>query len=135
VIGTLREAERAHGREPQELACRFFVLPVAEEQGLVLARSMFSAYGSVAVYAEFFRWLGFGDAIGPMVDAYESGDRGRAAELAPEDLIRDIFVFGSPNEIHTRVKEFVSGGITTAVLTPIVEPDRLSGVLEALAPR
>jgi probable F420-dependent oxidoreductase len=135
VVGALREGERAHGREPQELACRFFVLPVAEEQGMMLARSMFAAYGSVPVYADFFRWLGFGDAIAPMVDAYESGDRSRAAELAPEDLIRDIFIFGSPDQIRARVQEFVSGGITTVVLTPIAEPDRLPAVLEALAGR
>jgi probable F420-dependent oxidoreductase len=135
VVNALREAERAHGREPHELACRFFVLPVAEEQGMALARSMFSAYGSVPVYAEFFRWLGFGEAIAPMIDAYRSGDRGRAAELAPEDLVRDIFIFGSPDEVRARVQQFVSGGITTVVLTPIAEPDRLPGVVEALAPR
>ena len=52
----------------------------------------------------------------------------------PEDLIRDIFMFGSPDEIRARVNQFVSGGITTVVLTPIAEPDRLPGVLEALAP-
>lgn len=134
VAATLREAERGHGREPQELACRFFVLPVAEEQGMVLARAMFSAYGSVPVYAEFFRWLGFGEAIAPMIDAYQAGDRGRAAELAPEELIRDIFIFGSADEVRARVEEFVSGGISTVVVTPITEPDRLPGVLEALAP-
>lgn len=133
VVQALRESERAHGREPQELACRFFVFPVAEDQGMVLARSMFAAYGSVPVYARFFRWLGFGEEIAPMVDAYQSGDRGRAAELAPENLIREIFIFGSPDEIRARVEEFVAGGITTVVLTPIAEPDRLPGVLEALA--
>ncbi len=53
------EALRGAG-EGFELACRFFVLPVAEEQGLGLARSMFAAYGSVPVYTEFFRWLGWG---------------------------------------------------------------------------
>ena len=134
VVDALRDGERAHGREPLEFACRFFILPVAEEQGMVLARSMFAAYGSVPVYAEFFRWLGFGEAIAPMVDAYRSGDRGRAAELAPEELIRDIFIFGSSDEIRARVEEFVAGGITTVVLTPITEPDRLPGALEALAP-
>lgn len=117
-----------------ELACRFFVLAVPEEQGMALARSMFSAYGSVPVYAEFFRWLGFGEAIDPMVEAYRAGDRGRAAELAPEEVIREIFVFGSADEIRARVQQFIDGGITTAVLTPITEPDRLSGLLEALAP-
>jgi alkanesulfonate monooxygenase SsuD/methylene tetrahydromethanopterin reductase-like flavin-dependent oxidoreductase (luciferase family) len=95
---------------------------------------MFAAYGSVPVYAEFFRWLGFGPLIDPMIDAYLAGDRARAIELAPEDLIRDIFVFGGPDEIRARVAEFVSGGITTVVLTPITEPDRLPQLLEALAP-
>lgn len=135
VVSALREGERAAGRTPGsiELACRFFILSVAEEQGMVLARSMFAAYGSVPVYTSFFRWLGWGDQIAPMVEAYESGDRGRAAELAPVQLIREIFIFGSPVQIRARVQEFVEGGITTAVLTPIAEPDQLPRLLEALA--
>ena len=136
VVDALREGERSAGREPgsTELACRFFILPGPAEQGLLLARGMFSAYGSVPVYAAFFRWLGFADAIDPMVQAYESGDRARAAELAPEDLMREIFIFGSPEEIRARVDEFCEGGLTTAVLTPIAAPDQLPDLLEALAP-
>jgi probable F420-dependent oxidoreductase len=136
VVSALREGEKACGRESGsvELACRFFVLPVAEEQGMVLARAMFAAYGSVPVYAEFFRWLGWAEQLDPMVEAYESGERGRAAELAPLDLIREIFIFGSPEQIRARVEQFVDGGITTVVLTPIVEPDQLPGALESLAP-
>jgi probable F420-dependent oxidoreductase len=136
-LSGLRSVVAALPRAPSdsfELACRFFVLPVAEEQGMPLARSMFAAYGSVPVYAEFFRWLGFGSVIDPMIAAYEAGDRARAAELAPEELIRDIFIFGGPDEIRARIAEFVSGGITTVVLTPIAEPDRLPQLLEALAP-
>jgi probable F420-dependent oxidoreductase len=117
-----------------ELACRFFVLPGPFEQGLPLARAMFAAYGSVPVYADFFRWLGFADAIAPMVEAVAAGDRERAAALAPVELIREIFIFGSPEQIRARVAEFVEGGITTVVLTPIASPDRVPELLEALAP-
>ena len=95
---------------------------------------MFSAYGSVPVYAAFFRWLGWAEQLDPMVQAYEAGDRKRAMELAPEELIREIFVFGSPEEIRARVEEFVAGGITTAVLSPIAPPDKVGELLEALAP-
>jgi alkanesulfonate monooxygenase SsuD/methylene tetrahydromethanopterin reductase-like flavin-dependent oxidoreductase (luciferase family) len=95
---------------------------------------MFSAYGSVPAYAAFFRWLGWAEQLDPMVQAYEAGDRKRAMELAPEELIREIFVFGSPDEIRARMEEFVAGGITTAVLSLIAPPDQIGELLEALAP-
>ncbi len=128
----LREAGRDD--EASELVCRFFIIPGDPEQGVQLARAMFSAYGSVPVYAEFFRWLGWAEQLDPMVAAYEAGDRERAMELAPEELIREIFIFGSPDEIRARVAEFVAGGITTAVLSPIAAPEQVPELLEALAP-
>ena len=74
-----------------------------------MARMMFSAYASVPVYTNFFRWLGWAEQIDPMVAAYQSGDRGRAAELAPVELMREIFLFGSPEQITERLKRFVAG--------------------------
>jgi alkanesulfonate monooxygenase SsuD/methylene tetrahydromethanopterin reductase-like flavin-dependent oxidoreductase (luciferase family) len=130
-----RAGEQASGRTPgsTELVCRFFIVPGNVEQGMALARGMFSAYGSVPVYAAFFRWLGWAPQLDPMVEAYEAGDRTRAAELAPEALIREIFVFGSAEEIRARLDEFVAGGVTTAVLTPIAAPERVADILAALA--
>jgi probable F420-dependent oxidoreductase len=132
-----RAGETAAGRTPgaTELVCRFFVIPGDPTQGAALARGMFSAYGSVPVYAEFFRWLGWGERLDPMVEAYEAGDRRRAMELAPEELIQEIFVFGSMAEIRERLAAFVAGGVSTAVITPICPPEMLGEVLEALAPR
>ena len=95
---------------------------------------MFTAYGSVPVYADFFRWLGWGERIDPMVEAYQAGDRARALELAPDELIEEIYLFGSLDHIRERLGEFVAGGITTAVLAPITSPEGLPEVLEALAP-
>ena len=114
--------------------CRFFIIPGDPDQGVQLARAMFSAYGSVPVYAEFFRWLGWAEQLDPMVEAYEAGDRQRAIELAPEELIREIFVFGSPDEIRGRLNEFVAGGVNTAVLSPLAPPEKVPELLEALAP-
>jgi probable F420-dependent oxidoreductase len=135
VEGALHTGEVAAGREEgsTELACRFFLIPMEEEQGMGLARVMFAAYGSVPVYADFFRWLGWGERIDPMVAAHEAGDRQRAAELAPEELIREIFVFGSPQRARERIEEFVQGGISTCVLTPIAAPGQVPGLIDALA--
>ena len=71
----MREGEA--GRDPTEIICRFFCVP---GEGLDVARFMFAAYGTVPVYEAFFRALGWGDAIDPMVAAWREGDR-KAARL------------------------------------------------------
>ena len=136
VIAEIRAGEREAGKEEgsSDVLCRFFCIPDAPEQGLPLARWMFSAYATVPVYEAFFRWLGFGEAIDPMVEAWRAGDRERAREAAPDDLIREIFVFGDGKQQKARLGEFVKAGITTPVLTPIAPPERLPEMIDELAP-
>ena len=117
-----------------ELLCRFFCLPGEREAVEPLARFMFSSYITVPVYTAFYRWLGYGEQIDPMVAAWEAGDRQAAAAAAPWELIEDMFVFGTPEQMQERLAAFVEGGITLPILTPIVTPDKLAGTIEALAP-
>jgi probable F420-dependent oxidoreductase len=117
-----------------ELLCRFFCLPGEREAVEPLARFMFSSYITVPVYAAFYRWLGYGEQIEPMVSAWESGDRQGAAAAAPWELIEEMFIFGTPAEMRERIDSFVAGGITLPILTPIVTPDKLGELIDALAP-
>ena len=136
VVGEVRAGEQAAGREPGsvDIVCRFFNVPAPPEEGLPFVRFMFAAYATVPVYAEYFRWLGFADQIDPMVEAWEGGDRKRAVELVPEDLARDVFVFGAPDEQRERLAAFAAKGITTLCLTPIAPPEAMAGWIEAMAP-
>jgi probable F420-dependent oxidoreductase len=120
--------------EDFDLLCRFFCIPGEREQVEPLARGMFSAYITVPVYEKFYRWLGYGEQIDPMVDAWKAGDRQAAAAAAPWELIEEMFIFGSPEQMKERLAAFVEGGITTPVLTPIVPPERLGEAIAALAP-
>jgi alkanesulfonate monooxygenase SsuD/methylene tetrahydromethanopterin reductase-like flavin-dependent oxidoreductase (luciferase family) len=117
-----------------ELLCRFFCLPGEREAVEPLARFMFSSYITVPVYAAFYRWLGYGEQIEPMISAWESGDRQGAAAAAPWELIEEMFIFGTPAEMKERIGSFVAGGITLPVLTPITTPDKLGELIDALAP-
>jgi probable F420-dependent oxidoreductase len=117
-----------------ELLCRFFCIPGEREQVEPLARFMFSSYITVPVYANFYRWLGYGERIEPMIAAWEAGDRQAAAAAAPWELIEEMFVFGSPEQMKERLGEFVAGGITLPIVTPIVTPDKLAEAIDALAP-
>ena len=117
-----------------ELLCRFFCLPGEREEVEPIARFMFASYATVPVYEAFFRWLGFGEAIDPMVAAWNSGDRQAATAAAPWELIEEVFLLGQPEAIRERLGEFVAAGVTLPVLLPVTTPDRAGDVIEALGP-
>jgi alkanesulfonate monooxygenase SsuD/methylene tetrahydromethanopterin reductase-like flavin-dependent oxidoreductase (luciferase family) len=50
-------------------------------------------------------------------------------------LIEEMFILGSPDEMRARLEQFVEGGITLPVLTPICPPEAQAELVEALAPR
>jgi probable F420-dependent oxidoreductase len=117
-----------------ELLCRFFCLPGEREEVEPLARFMFSSYATVPVYEAFFRWLGHGETIEEMVEAWNAKDRQAAAAAAPWELISETFVLGSPAQMRARLDAYVDGGISLPILTPITTPDRLGELIDALAP-
>jgi probable F420-dependent oxidoreductase len=134
LSGTKQVAE-AFGAPDKELVCRFFCFPAPEEEALGAARRMLVAYATVPVYAAFFRWLGWGERIDPMVSAWEAGDRARALELVPDELVREVFLFGDGDAQRERLREFADSGITTFVLAPVCEPAAVPAFIDAMAPR
>jgi probable F420-dependent oxidoreductase len=133
LSGTRQVAE-AFGAPDKELVCRFFCFPAPEEDALPAARRMLVAYATVPVYAAFFRWLGWAERIDPMVQAWTDGDRARALELVPDELVREVFLFGDAAAQRDRLAAFAEGGITTFVLTPVCEPAEVALFVDALAP-
>jgi probable F420-dependent oxidoreductase len=117
-----------------DVVCRFFCIPQPAEEGLAIARFLFAGYATVPVYEAFFRSLGWGAALDPMVEAWRGGDRKRAVALAPEELLREIFVFGRPEEMRERLGQYAAAGVTTLCLMPICDPAQLPGLIDALAP-
>ena len=86
-----------------ELLCRFFCLAGPREQAEPLARFMFASYITVPFY-EALRWLGHGEAIDEMVEAWGRKDREAAIAAAPWELIADTFIFGEPEEMVDRLE-------------------------------
>jgi alkanesulfonate monooxygenase SsuD/methylene tetrahydromethanopterin reductase-like flavin-dependent oxidoreductase (luciferase family) len=132
LSGVGHVVEQARGTS--EIACRFFCLAGPEDAALGMAKWMFTAYGTTPVYAEFFRALGWAEKLDPMLEAWNAGDRKRALELCPEDLVREIFVFGPPKAMKERLAEFEASGITSFSLLLIGEPAGHGDLIEALAP-
>jgi alkanesulfonate monooxygenase SsuD/methylene tetrahydromethanopterin reductase-like flavin-dependent oxidoreductase (luciferase family) len=119
-------------QDGHDVVCRFFCIPLPPEEGLGLARFLFAGYATVPVYEAFFRSLGWGDALDPMVAAWRDGDRKLAVARAPEELLREIFVFGRPAEMRERLERYAAGGITTLCLMPLCEPEQLPALIDGL---
>jgi len=134
LSGTRQVAE-AFGAPEKELVCRFFCFPAPADEALPAARRMLVAYATVPVYTAFFRWLGWGERIDPVLEAWEDGDRRRAVELVPDDLVREVFLFGDAAAQRERLQAFAEDGITTFVLTPVCEPSEVARFVDDLAPR
>ena len=141
VMDAIRAGERAGGKEEgsADVCCRFFCIQGDPEQALGLASFLFAGYVTVPVYEQYFRWLGYGDDIDPLVEAWRAKDRAKAVQLAPRELIEDIFILGDAAAQRARLDQYAEGGVTTPVLQLIplgAEPSAglYAELAESLAP-
>jgi probable F420-dependent oxidoreductase len=107
------------GDEP-ELIARLFVCPTGNaEEARAIGRWMIAAYMTVPVYKAFHEWLGRGEALAPMNEAWAAGDRKKALEVIPDEVVDDLIVHGSPDACRARIREYVDNGLTTPVLAVV----------------
>ena len=143
-VAVVREAAQTAGRDPEavEITARLFVCvdPPSEATETGIRRHI-NTYLNVPVYKAFHEWLGRTEALGPMWQAWESGDRKGAVAAIPASVIDELILRGSVDNIHAHVKRYMDAGVTTAFLQlqsfdkdPAVKRDRLLKALRALAP-
>ncbi len=113
------EGARAAGRDTTKLdiACRILVA-IDEDEKVVRdhLRRELTAYVTVPQYNKFFRWLGFEDEARTAFEAWTAGDRKKALESMPDSMMEAIYVFGSPEKIARRLRDYERAGITTSTL-------------------
>lgn len=105
--------------EGKEIVARIFVLPTDDRTVLdAVGRRAITSYLTVPVYAKFHEWLGRGDALREMWDAWAAGDRKAATAAVPEAFLEEVVVWGSPADIKAKIARYVENGVTTPI--PIV---------------
>ncbi|NIH79652.1 LLM class F420-dependent oxidoreductase [Amycolatopsis viridis] len=126
---------RAEVGPDTELAARIFVCPTTDRDAARgLGRMMISSYLTVPVYAAFHEWLGRGEVLAPMHEAWRAGDRKRANEVIPDEVVDDLIVHGSPAECREKVQSYVDNGLTTPVIALLPTGEDPVRQVEALAP-
>jgi alkanesulfonate monooxygenase SsuD/methylene tetrahydromethanopterin reductase-like flavin-dependent oxidoreductase (luciferase family) len=127
---------RAEVGEGKSIAARLFVIPTEDtDTARFIARRMISSYLTVTVYAEFHKWLGRGDALAPMWEAWAAGDRKRANEVIPDAVVDELVIHGSYDECREHVLRYVEAGVAIPSLAIVPFGLNLKEAVEGLAPR
>src|SRR4051794_34445579 len=104
------------GGPDKEIAARIFVAPTTDaDAARGVAKFAIAAYMTVPVYRAFHEWVGRTEALQPMWDAWEAGDRKAAVASIPDKVADDLVVHGSPEQCREKLQAYVDAGITTPV--------------------
>ena len=114
----------AVGNSETDIVARVFVCPTDNaEFARGVGRYLISTYLTVPAYAAFHDWLGRGDVLKAMHDAWAAGDRTGAAAAIPDEVVDDLLVHGTAERCAARVAEYVAAGVRTPTMALLPTPD------------
>ena len=119
MLDHTREGMRAAGKDPSSLdvVCRIMcAVDEDEDVARTLFRRALTAYVTVPQYNNFFREIGYDKEAGTAIDAWNKGDRKKALETIPDEMVEKIFVFGPAEKCRKRLDDYARAGITTTAL-------------------
>ena len=118
-VQVVREAAAQAGRDPAaiEITARLFVCvdPPTPEADIGVRRHI-NTYLNVPVYQAFQKWLGREEALTPMWQAWSSSDRKGAVAAIPEQVVNDLIIRGSREDMRAHVRRYLDAGVDTAFL-------------------
>ncbi len=114
-------AERAGKRvEDLEIVNRAMVLATDDKaMGRNIFRAAFAPYYATPVYNKFLAWAGYADAAETLTEGWAQKDRSKTASALTDELIDEIAIIGSEEQIQDRIRADADGGVHTHIIAPM----------------
>jgi probable F420-dependent oxidoreductase len=114
-------AERAGKKvEDVEIVNRAMVLATDDkEAGRNLFRAAFAPYYATPVYNKFLAWAGHADAADTITEGWAAKDRDKTTGALSDELIDEIAIIGTEDEIRERIQADADGGVHTSIIAPL----------------
>jgi probable F420-dependent oxidoreductase len=120
----------------KEIVARIFVCPTEDADTVrQFGRMAIAAYLNVPVYAAFQDWLGRGEALKPMWDAWKAGDRKAATAAIPDEVVDDLIIHGPAEQCREHIARYVDNGVTTPALAVLPFGVDMRQAIRDLAPK
>ncbi|MFI5780864.1 LLM class flavin-dependent oxidoreductase [Nocardia sp. NPDC051570] len=108
----------------RETVVKLFVCPTTDADAARRAgRGFLGWILNQEPYQAFHAWRGRGEALRASSELFAAGDRLRAAQALPDELIDRLWLHGSPAELRERILRYLHPGVTTVVLAVALTPE------------
>jgi alkanesulfonate monooxygenase SsuD/methylene tetrahydromethanopterin reductase-like flavin-dependent oxidoreductase (luciferase family) len=114
-------AERA-GKdfEDVEVVNRAMVLVTDDKAlGRNIFRAAFGPYYATPVYNKFLAWAGYEEAAATIRDGWAAKDREKTAAAMSDDMVDEIAVIGTAEEVQERIRSDAHTGVHTQIIAPM----------------
>lgn len=122
ILGEARKGAEQAGKDfsAMPVVARLFCMVTDQpEAGREMVRHVFAPYAATSVYNRFFTWLGYGEEMAAVAEAFARKDRAAAAAALSDDFVRSIYVIGDADHVAGRVRAYLDNGVTMAAIQPL----------------
>lgn len=114
-------AERAGKNwEDIEIVNRAMVLVTNDKAlGRNIFRASFGPYYATPVYNKFLAWAGYEDAAAAIREGWTAKDREKTAAAMSDEMIDEIAVIGTAEEVQDRIRTDAHSGVHTQIIAPM----------------
>ena len=82
-------------------------------------RAAFAPYYATPVYNRFLAWAGHGNAAETITEGWAAKDRAKTSGALSDELIDEIAIIGTEDEIRERIRQDAEGGVHTSIIAPM----------------
>ena len=105
-----------------------------KEHGRNLFRAAFAPYYATPVYNRFLAWAGYEEAAATIAEGWAQKDRAKTGGALTDQIIDEVAVIGTEEEIQARIRENAEGGVHTHIIAPMAaKPEELERTLAAFS--
>jgi len=106
--------------EDVEVVNRAMVLVTDDKElGRNIFRASFGPYYATPVYNKYLAWAGYEDAAAAIREGWAAKDREKTAAAMSDEMIDEIAVIGSAQEVQDRIRTDAHAGVHTQIIAPM----------------
>jgi len=139
VVAEVRKGAERAGKDPDSIEIAMRVQCAVTDNPQQVRDAFAGAFGAYIVapgYDTFFTWQGYGDVVEGVRAGRAAKDRAASRAAVTDDILQDLVVAGSADEVRARLKTFMNLGVTTpAVHVFWPDPQTAWNTMRSLAPK